>query len=66
MNEHPILISLDDASKRTSLSRSAINRLRAEGKFPKAVPLCDRRVGFVEEEVSQWILDRIASRDLRG
>jgi predicted DNA-binding transcriptional regulator AlpA len=58
----PVLISLNDACRLTSLSRTAINRWRAMGKFPKAVPLGNKRVAFVRGEVEQWIRERIAER----
>ncbi|MBB5754351.1 helix-turn-helix transcriptional regulator [Prosthecomicrobium pneumaticum] len=62
MTETPNLISLNEACRLTSLSRTAINRWRALGKFPKAVPLGERRVAFVRCEVEQWIRARIAER----
>jgi prophage regulatory protein len=62
MADTPTLISLNDVCKLTSLSRTAINRWRDLGKFPKAVPLGDKRVAFVRGEVEQWIRDRIAQR----
>lgn len=62
MPDTPHLISLNDACRLTSLSRTAINRWRELGKFPKAVPLGDKRVAFVRAEVEQWIRDRIAER----
>jgi prophage regulatory protein len=58
----PVLISLNDACRLTSLSRTAINRWRDLGKFPKAVPLGDKRVAFVRAEVIAWIEARIAER----
>lgn len=58
----PILISLNDAAKLTSLSRTMLNRYRAEGRFPAAVPMGDRRVAFVRAEVVAWIQDKIAQR----
>jgi prophage regulatory protein len=51
--EIPSLISLNDVCRMTSLSRTAINRLRNDGKFPKAVELLDRRVAFVRSEVER-------------
>ncbi|RCS24516.1 AlpA family phage regulatory protein [Phyllobacterium salinisoli] len=57
-----ILISINDAARLTSLSRTMINRYRAEGRFPNAVPLGDRRVAFVKTEVVKWISDKIANR----
>lgn len=62
MPDNPSLVSLNEASRLTSLSRTAINRWRALGKFPAAVPLGDKRVAFVRSEVEQWINDRIAER----
>jgi prophage regulatory protein len=50
------------ACELTSLSRTMINRYRAEGRFPAAVSLGDRRVAFVKFEVSEWIAARIAAR----
>ncbi|RRD24721.1 AlpA family phage regulatory protein [Brucellaceae bacterium VT-16-1752] len=58
----PILISLNDAAKLTSLSRTMLNRYRAEGRFPAAVSMGDRRVAFVRAEVVAWIQDKIAQR----
>ncbi len=63
MNDNQLIISLNDVAKLTSLSRTAINRLRAAGAFPVAVPLGERRVGFVRAEVEGWIKTRIHARD---
>ena len=63
MSDAPNLISLNDACRLTSLSRTAINRWRNLGQFPKEVTLGVRRVAFVRTEVEQWIADRIAERD---
>ena len=64
MSNTPSLLSLNDACRLTSLSRTAINRWRSLGKFPTAVPLGDKRVAFVRAEVEQWIHDRIAERGM--
>jgi prophage regulatory protein len=40
-----------------------IARLEAAGKFPKRVKLGQCRVGWVEQEVQDWIIARIAERD---
>jgi prophage regulatory protein len=61
-DNQPILISLGDAARLTSMSRSMINRLRADGRFPVAVPLGERRVAFVRAEVEAWINERVALR----
>lgn len=58
----PALISLNEACRLTSLSRTAINLRRSKGDFPPAVPLGDKRIAFVRAEVEQWIRDRISAR----
>ncbi|PWB81850.1 MAG: transcriptional regulator [Methylocystaceae bacterium] len=58
----PTLISLNDACRLTSLSRTAINRYRAEGRFPQPVPIGFKRIAFVRAEVVSWIEARIAER----
>lgn len=63
MSEVPALVSLNEAAKLTSLSRTAIFKLRAQGKFPKAVPLGEKRVAFVRDELAAWVAQRIAERD---
>lgn len=58
----PALISLNEACRLTSLSRTAINLRRSNGDFPPAVPLGDKRIAFVKSEVEAWIRQRIAAR----
>ncbi|MGR4841493.1 MULTISPECIES: helix-turn-helix transcriptional regulator [Rhizobium] len=57
-----MLISLNDACRLTSMSRTMLNRYRAEGRFPVAVELGDRRVAFVRTEVTDWVQAKIAAR----
>ena len=40
-----------------------IARLEAAGQFPKRVQLGPNRVGWVEEEVREWLQKRIDARD---
>lgn len=56
------LVSMNGVVAMTSLSRTMVNRYRAEGRFPAAVPLGDKRIAFVKSEVLEWIGDRIAAR----
>ena len=60
--QQPALVSLREVCGMTSLSRTAINQRRANGQFPKPVPLGDRRIAFVRSEVENWIRERIAAR----
>lgn len=62
MTDDHVLISLNDACKLTSLSRTSVNRWRSMGLFPAAVELGDKRVAFVRAEVVAWIEARIAAR----
>lgn len=58
----PVLVSLNEACRLTSMSRSMLNRYRAEGRFVQAVDLGDRRRAFVRAEVEDWIREKIAAR----
>jgi prophage regulatory protein len=40
-----------------------VARLEAVGKFPKRVQLGQCRVGWIEQEVLDWLLERIKRRD---
>jgi prophage regulatory protein len=60
--DEPCLVSMKRACELTSLSRTMINRYRAEGRFCAAVPLGDKRIAFVKSEVSEWIAARISAR----
>lgn len=40
-----------------------IARLEAAGQFPKRVQLGVNRVGWVEDEVLEWLQKRIEARD---
>lgn len=61
-DNEPMLVSLNDACRMTSMSRTMLNRYRAEGRFPVAVELGDRRVAFVRTEVVEWIQAKIGAR----
>ena len=57
------IIRLKEVIDSTGLARSTIYKYITEGTFPKPVPLGDRCVGWVEDEVHDWILARIKERD---
>jgi prophage regulatory protein len=63
-NNTPALISLNDACRMTSMSRTMLNRYRAEGRFPVAVDLGERRIAFVRSEVTAWINAKIVARQV--
>lgn len=59
----PRILRFPEVVTRTGLSRSSVyGRIKA-GEFPAPVPLGDgRAVGFLEQEVSQWIHSLAQSR----
>jgi prophage regulatory protein len=59
-NDNYELVSLHDAAKMTSLSRSMLNRYRAEGSFPAAITMGERKIAFIRTEVQGWISNKIA------
>lgn len=48
---------------KTGLSRSTIYELMAAGRFPKSVKLGPKSVGWVDDEVDEYIDALIAARD---
>lgn len=57
------LMTVAEVARFTTYSRTQIFKLRAEGKFPRAVPLGEKRIAFVREEIEQWFDARLADRD---
>lgn len=62
----PMILSLNDVSLLTSLSRTQLNKYRDAGRFPRAVSLGEKRIGFLKSEVVAWIEARIAERDAKA
>lgn len=56
-------LSLNQVCELTSLSRTAINKWRAQGRFPQKIDLGERRVAFHRDEIRQWMEDRLAARN---
>ncbi len=58
-------LKLKEVMEKTALSRSAIYRKMNDGEFPQSVSLGDRAVAWVDSEVQNWVIDRVAERDER-
>jgi len=57
------ILRLPSVQKRTGLSRSTIYLRISEGNFPKPISLGGRAVGWIEEEINEWLNQQIkASR----
>jgi prophage regulatory protein len=52
-------------SKGVPYSRDHVRRLCKADLFPRPVPLSNRRIAFVEEEVDAWIAAKLKARDAR-
>ena len=48
---------------RTGLSRSTIYLQIQKGLFPKPINLGPRAVGWIENEIDDWLMDQIEKRD---
>ena len=59
--EHRILRRAD-VERKTGFKRAHIYSLMAEGRFPKAIRLGVRAVGWDSAEIDQWIADRLKER----
>ena len=59
------VLRLPGVKRRTGLSRSSLYLRIAEGTFPKPIPLGDRAVGWLSNEVDAWVSSRVAERDQR-
>ena len=55
------IFRLPHVKTQTGLSRSAIYQRIAEGTFPKQINLGSRAVGWLEEDIQNWIKQRIAA-----
>ncbi|MCL2918281.1 AlpA family phage regulatory protein [Shewanella litorisediminis] len=57
------LILLKQVTERTGLGGSSINNCMAAGYFPRPVKLGPRLVAWGEEEIDEWIADKISKQD---
>lgn len=57
------IIRLKEVMKLTGLARSTIYKFIAANEFPVPLSLGGRCVGWLESEIHDWILARVAERD---
>ena len=58
-----MLLKIQKVIELSTLSRSTIYRLVETGKFPRPVKLTTRTIGWVEEEVRDFLQEKIDNRD---
>ena len=52
------ILSVKQAAEYISLSKATINRRRNIGDFPGAIMLGGNRIGFLVEELDEWVETR--------
>ena len=52
------ILSLPRVIKKTGLSKVTIWRREKEGNFPKRIQLSANRVGWIREEIEEWLRTR--------
>jgi len=57
------IIRLKQVMETTGLARSTIYKYITAGTFPKPVPLGGKSVGWVDEEIQEWVKGKIEERD---
>lgn len=60
------IIRRSDLPAFTGYSLPKIYVLIREGKFPKPIPLGERAVGWLEDDIAAWQAERIAERNARA
>lgn len=58
-NMSHIVLRLPEVKKRTGLSRSSIYLRITNNEFPDSISLGGRAVGWLEEDIDEWIVTRI-------
>ena len=60
------LLRIREVERRTGLSVSEIYTRMKAGTFPRSVPIGRRAVGWVAEEIEQYLVERIAAARDKG
>jgi prophage regulatory protein len=53
------ILRLPDVKEATGLSRSSIYMAVSQGKFPKPIKLGLRSVGWLGEEIEEWVRQKV-------
>jgi prophage regulatory protein len=61
MEEIMRILKAKEVAERTSISIPHIRRLARDGKFPEPIPLTENRSGWLEQDVDEWISERVRS-----
>lgn len=56
-------IRINDVINKVGLGRSTIYELISAGEFPKRVKLYRQAVAWLESDIDEWMLQKLAERD---
>jgi prophage regulatory protein len=59
------VISIKETCSRVNLSRSRIWQMAKDGRFPAPLCLGERKRGFLESEINDWISAKMSQRGVR-
>ncbi|WP_374488935.1 helix-turn-helix transcriptional regulator [Zoogloea sp.] len=59
----PVILRRPEVEARVGLRRSALYQRIKAGSFPAPVQLGPKSVGWVESEINEWLVARVAARD---
>lgn len=57
------ILRLRRVLEKTGMGRSSVWRMVKEGTFPAPIKLSPRMVGWVEEEVNDWLVEKTRIRE---
>lgn len=60
------LLRIHEVKERTGLSRSTIYDLIKKNQFPKGIAITKRCVGWVEDDIHDWIVGRLEAAGRLG
>ena len=62
-NDFEAMLRPSEVSRMTGLSPTSLWRFRKAGKFPQAVKLGEKSIGWPANEITAWVQARLAERD---
>lgn len=62
--EFPVFLEFREVARRTSLSRTTMDRMIADGSFPSPVKISRNRKAWIEDEVTKWQMELIEAREV--